>query len=350
VSRRKNKKPTASIDSEDSNASQKAKDNKDNSMETKATQKETSAEQQIKKEPITPAEATDLGALPWNAPQLRSQTSREHWTTNRTGERDIYYIGDSHLRVFLKMDWNRRNRHGEGFPGACLRHLSPHPRITVDHDLFRLECPPEDSPDYRVIINMLGGNDVQSKRYHQTNDNIEKQDLAKQKGEKLEMQTSAEFEVITARTIIQKMKRATQKLRRKFPNSHLVQLSIQPRQESDGRSTIRSVQCITEEIKRERAFCNSLFNLGDKKVHYLEIQGVWESYGKLRKELYNDKGELIHMSTQGNNCLDSLYSQIETFVTDSNLNRQDIPTKTLSGICHNGRITLYNSHSPPDKK
>jgi hypothetical protein len=246
------------------------------------------------------------------------------------------------MRIMLKMNWNQRNRHGEGFPGAALRHLSPHPRIPVDHDLFRLECPPEDSPDYRVIIVMIGGNDVQSKRYHQTNDNIDVQDLAKQKGERLKMQTSAEFEIITARTIIQKMKRAAQKLRKKFPKSHLVQLSIQPRQESDGRNTIRSVKCISEEIKKERALRSSVFDLGDKRVHYIEIQGVWESQGNLRKELYNDKGEMTHMSTQGNNCLDSLYSQIETFVTDTNLNRQDTPTKTLSGICHNGRITLYN--------
>jgi hypothetical protein len=77
-------------------------------------------------------------------------------------------------------------------------------------------------------------------------------------------------------------------------------------------------------------------------VHYLEITGVWEANGELRKELYSDKGELAHMSTQGNNCLDALYSQIEISLTETNFNRTDNPTKKLTGACHNGKIILYN--------
>jgi hypothetical protein len=158
-------------------------------------------------------------------------------------------------------------------------------------------------------------------------------------------QTAGEFELITTETIIQKMKRAMIKLRKKFPNSHIVQLSIQPRQEADGKTTISTVRCITEEIKKERIITKSLFDQGDPKVHYLEITGVWETGGHLRRELYNDKGYLAHMSSQGNNTLDSLYSQIETFLTEENFNRQDNPSKRLSGTCNNGKITLHNS--PP---
>jgi hypothetical protein len=297
------------------------------------------------KSPENPTQETDMGALPWDAEQLKSGSTKEHWVTERKGDRDIYYIGDSHLRVILRMNWNNRNRHGEGFPGASLRHLCPHPRKDIKHELFRLQCPPQDSPDYRVYILQLGGNDVHNKRFHQTNDNNETEDLAKQKQIPVKRQTAGEFELITTETIIQKMKRAMIKLRRKFPNSHIVQLSIQPRQEADGKTTISTVRCITEEIKKERIITKSLFDQGDPKVHYLEITGVWESGGQLRRELYNDKGYLAHMSTQGNNTLDSLYSQIEAFLTEENFNRQDNPSKRLTGTCNNGKITLHNS--PP---
>jgi lysophospholipase L1-like esterase len=242
----------------------------------------------------------------------------------------------------LRQNWNHKNRHGEGFPGAGLRHLCPHPRKPLEHDIFRLECPPLDSKDYRVIIIQLGGNDVHNKRYHQTNDNTETEDEAKQNGLPIKRQSAAEFELITARTIIEKMKRGTNRLRKKFPHSHLVQLSIQPRQEIDGKTTIRTVKCITEEIKKERSLRSSIFNQGDAKVHYLEISGVWETNGEIRRELYNDRGDLTHMSTQGNNTLDALYTQIEDFLTETNFNRTDTPTKKLTGTCHNGKITLYN--------
>jgi hypothetical protein len=142
---------------------------------------------------------------------------------------------------------------------------------------------------------------------------------------------------------MQKMRRAAERLRKTFPNSHIVQLSIQPRREVSGMSTIRAVRCINEEMKKKIRLQGTAFNIGYTKIHFLEITGVWDQGGELRSELYNDyKGEMVHMSTEGNNTLDALYLQIEEFLSEHNLNRTDIPSRKLTGKCNNGEIKLHH--------
>jgi hypothetical protein len=282
---------------------------------------------------------TEVEQIAWNSEKLRSKSNREHWTTKRGEDRNIYYLGDSLMRCMLRQNWNQRDRHGEGFPGAKLAHLCPHPRFNNQSDYFQLDGP----ADYKIIIIQVGGNDVHNKRFHQVSDNTKKEDEAREKGIQIKKQSIDDFELETVSALIIKMRRATDKLRRRFPNSHLIQLSIQPRQEINGMTTIRALKCITKEVKKEIKLQGSTFNMGDTKIHYLEISGVWDQGGELRSELYNDyKGELVHLSTEGNNTLDALYSQIEDFLTDHNLNKTDTPSRRLTGKCNNGEIKLHH--------
>jgi hypothetical protein len=88
---------------------------------------------------------------------------------------------------------------------------------------------------------------------------------------------------------------------------------------------------------------NAAFNIDDEKIHFLEITGVWEQAGKLRTALYNNyRGEMSHMSTEGNHMLDALYLQIRDILSEHNLNRPDVPTRNLTGKCNNGKIKLYH--------
>jgi hypothetical protein len=80
-------------------------------------------------------------------------------------------------------------------------------------------------------------------------------------------------------------------------------------------------------------------------LHFLEVKGVWDQGGELRTSLYNNyKGEMAHMSSEGNHMLDPLFLQIELegFLTEHNLNRTDVATKFLTGKYNNGEIRLYH--------
>jgi lysophospholipase L1-like esterase len=92
-------------------------------------------------------------------------------------------------------------------------------------DYYPLQVP----NNYKCIIIQVGGNDVQNKRFHQAKDNMRKEEDAHKKGNPIQIQSIEEFELDTAATIIPKMKRSAERIRKTFPDSHIVQLSIQPR-------------------------------------------------------------------------------------------------------------------------